>query len=419
MDDKKQIMRLTKKGTGELIVNIVGSIGKINIERFHDSTMLANYGNIEATLSTPKEILVAIETVKEEVEELKGRDGLYVRGMIAAHELYTHILNGEKVSYKKACKVMQQVELKPVPQEQYNKVVRRINKKLEEMGYVGSVGDKVTKWLADTAIPADQVIATSDSLLHNSKKATLDKIISLPKEDGIDAVYPIQGVHWSGSSRYLGGFRGDLTFNVECPWSTPTFASIMCHEGYPGHQAFYCHWDDLFQQGKLPLEAAYYSTTGNPATAMFEGAPEMGLHFLGWDDLEEDTPEVTEEEKKLFALGRDVLDLRRMIQMQACYMYHVDDVMEVDVVKYILNSQLFTEVEARNTIRFFTHPVQRYYYPAYYYGRWMIGKAYDKIPKGKRTEFFHFLYDLPHTNETFCKGIEEMIGQEFKPFDYV
>lgn len=411
------VMRLTKEGIGELIVNIVGSIGVINVVRYNDKTMLANYGNIEATLTTPKEILVAIQQVNREIEQLDGREQVYLQGMMKAHEIYARILDGEKIPYKEACKVMQQVQLKPVPQYQYDILEQHVEECLEEMGYEGSVSDKINAWLEETRIPPNQVTATSDQLIARSKQVTLEKIVTLPKEDGIDAVYPIQGVHWSGSSRYLGDFRGDLTFNIDCPWSSPTFATIMCHEAYPGHQAFYCHWDDLFQQGKLPLEAAYYSTTGNPATAMFEGAPEMGLHFLGWDDLAEETPEVTAEEKKAFALGRDILDLRRMLQMQGCYLYHVEGASKEKVVEYMQSTHIFTQLEAENTYKFFSHPVQRYYYPAYYYGRWMIGEAYDKIPKEKRKEFFHFLYDLPHTNETFCNGIEKMLGEPFSPFD--
>lgn len=101
-----------------------------------------------------------------------------------------------------------------------------------------------------------------------------------------------------------------MTFNIDLLWSLPTFADILCHEGCPGRHAFYRHWEDLYRQGKLPLEAAFYSTARNPANPMFESSPKTGLYVLGWDDFSEETPEITDEEKRDFTIGRDVLDLQ-------------------------------------------------------------------------------------------------------------
>ena len=53
------MMRYTKEGIGEKIVDIVGSISKITKERYDDATMLANYGHIEPTLMTPEAIFDA------------------------------------------------------------------------------------------------------------------------------------------------------------------------------------------------------------------------------------------------------------------------------------------------------------------------------------------------------------------------
>lgn len=407
--------RYAAQGVGEAIVNVVGSIAKINMERYNDDNFLANYGNVPITLSSTKEILRTIEEIRGGIKDVQGRDGLYLKGMVDAFELYTHILDGETISYQKACKTLQQVDIDYIPQWRYDELSDRIGAALEEFGYKGDTGQKVTAWLNDTKIDPEEVTKTADLFLEKAKQQTLKNVIMLPENDGIDSVSSIRNVFWSGYSRYTGNFRGNLTFNIDRPWSMPTFANILCHEGYPGHQAFYCHWDDLYLRGELPLEAAFYSTAGNPANPMFEGTPECGLHFLGWDDFNEYTPEITDEQKKIFAIGRDILDLQRMLQTQGCIMYHVYGEKEETVIKYMQSTNVFTEVEARNSFNFFSHPVQRYYYPAYYYGRWMILEGYNAIEKQQRPEFFHFLYDLPHTNETFIQGIKEMTGKDFDP----
>lgn len=410
------MMRYTKEGNGELMVNVVGSISRLTAERHDDKTILANYGHVEATLETPEEILRATETLQKEFKDVPGHAGMYLRGMVDAFQMNARILSGEQISMKDAIAVMQQVELNPIPQEKFDRLAHEVTEGLGKRGYKGNIGEMVQTWLKDTALEPEEVTATAKRFMDRAKNATLKLVTDLPEGDGIDDVYSIRNVFWSGLSRYLGDFRGDLTFNIDRPWSLPTFGNVLCHEGYPGHQTFYCHWDHLYRQGRLPLEAAFYSTAGNPANPMFEGSPECGLHFLGWDDFNEHTPEISDEEKADFLLGRHVQDLQRIVQMQGYYKYHVEGASKEEAIELMMNTGIFSKIEAENCTKFFTHPVQQYYYPAYYYGRWMIYEAYQMIPREKRNEFFRFLYDMPHTNETFIKGIADMTGKAFAPF---
>lgn len=409
------MMRYAKEGVGEAIVGVVASISAITSQRWDDATMLANYADLPATCSTPQEIYDAVQQLKKETAQVSGRAGVYLCGMLNAFSTYARVLEGDKVPYVQAIRDMQQVELRPVPEEKFQALSDKLSEELGRLGYTGTLGQQVRGWLDHTAIPAEQVAGTASRFLERAKQSTQARVVGLADGDGIDAVNSIRGVFWSGLSRYLGNFRGDLTFNIDRPWSLPTFANILCHEGYPGHHAFYGHWDDLYRQGKLPLEAAFYSTAGNPANPMFEGSPETGLHFLGWDDFSEETPEITDEEKRDFAIGRDVLDLQRMLQMQGCYLYHVAGADQETAVQHMLSGGIYTPIEAENTFRFFTHPVQQYYYPCYYYGRWMIYEGYSAVPKEKRADFFRLLYDRPHTNETFIAEVGELIGKPFDP----
>lgn len=410
------MMRYTKEGNGELMVNVVGSISRLTEERHGDKTILANYGHVEADLQTPEEILRATETLQKEFKDVPGHAGMYLRGMVDAFQMNARVLSGEQIPMKDAIAVMQQVTLAPMPQKKMDDLTNKVTEGLGKRGYKGTIGEQVQSWLGDTALKPEEVTATAKRFLDRAKNATLKLVTDLPEGDGIDDVYAIRNVFWSGLSQYLGDYRGDLTFNIDRPWSLPTFGNVLCHEGYPGHQTFYCHWDDLYRTGRLPLEAAFYSTAGNPANPMFEGSPECGLHFLGWDDFSENTPEISDEEKANFALGRHVQDLQRMLQMQGYYKYHVEGASKEEVVEYMLSTGIASRIEAENACKFFTHPVQQYYYPAYYYGRWMIYEAYERIPKERRNEFFRFLYDMPHTNETFIKGIADMTGKAFDPF---
>ena len=409
------MMRYTKEGVGEQIVDILGSISLITEARYDDKTLLANYGHVPATMKTPEQIVDAANEVKKAVRDLPGREGLYLNGMVDAFTLYARILGGENVPFGDAIQVMQQVRMRPVPQEGFDELAEEICRQLGDLGYKGNVGERISAWLGDTTLASDQVVAFSSTLLDKAKARTEQRVVKMAEGDGIDEVKSIRNVFWSGFSRYLGNFRGDLTFNIDRPWSVPTFANVLCHEGYPGHQAFYSHWDDLYLQGKLPLEAAYYSTAGNPANPMFEGTPECGLHFLGWDDERVDTPEITDEQKKIFLIGRNVLDLQRMRQQQGFYLYHIEGASKEDVFQLMRKDSLSSEVEANNFLNFMSHPVQQYYYPAYYYGHWIVHELYEAVPQEKWGDFFRLLYDRPHTNETLILETSELVGRKLDP----
>ena len=409
------MLRYTSEGVGEKILQVVGAISEITTRDYDDPTMLANYSLQKIEPMTPEQIVSLSREVKAEVKDIPGREGLYMNGMIDAFEMFARILAGEKIAYKDAIRVMQQVELRPVPQDSFERLRDAADKSLTDMGFAGTVGEKARAWLTQTALPGEEVSSYSRALIDQAKISTEKLVVKMAPGDGIDAVKTVRGVFWSGNSKYLGNYRGQLTFNIDRPWSVPTFANILCHEAYPGHQAFYSHWDDLYLQGMLPLEGSFYSTAGNPANPMFEGSPECGLHFLGWDDFRMDTPEISDEQKKIYAAGRDVLDLQRMYQQQACYLYHVEGAPREDVIEYMMKDGMFKQVEAENTIRFATHPVQQYYYPSYYYGHWLVYELYEAMPVEKRDAFFRLLYDRPHTNETLILEASQLAGKALDP----
>lgn len=409
------MLRYAPEGIGEQIVQIVGAISLITERDYDDPTMLANYSLQKIEEMKPDKIAAMARNVKAAVKDMPGREGMYLNGMIDAFEMFARILDGEKIPYKDAIRVMQQVELRPIPADKFEQITQTADRSLTDMGFEGSVGQKVRTWLTQTALPGDQVSSYSEDLIRKAKEKTEKLIVKMAPGDGIDQVKTVRGVFWSGNSKYLGNFRGQLTFNIDKPWSVPTFGNVLCHEAYPGHQAFYSHWDDLYLQGKLPLEGAYYSTAGNPANPMFEGSPECGLHFLGWDDFTMDTPEISDEQKKIFAVGREILDLQRLYQQQAAYLFHVEGAPREDVIAYMMKDGVFTQVEAENTLRFATHPVQQYYYPAYYYGHRLVWELYEAMPAEKREAFFRLLYDRPHTSQTLILEASELAGKTLDP----
>lgn len=155
----------------------------------------------------------------------------------------------------------------------------------------------------------------------------------------------------------------------------------------------------------------------SPTNALFEGGPETALHFLGWDDQTADTPEVSKEEKQQFRAARDYLDLQRIGMTNACTYVNTGQMSKAQAIAYMGKVGYLHDVEAGLAYRFFTDPIQRIYYPSYYYGRWMVGRAYDSVTPAQRQQYFHALYDTPHTTSTFIAAVAEIIGRPFDPFN--
>lgn len=409
------ILRWTPAEVGDRLIDCIVSFSAYSKERFQYATALASYSAIKPTMTSLETIHDALEDIGRAIAPYTGYEGEYLQGIHQALVCALRIAQGDQLSYVERVKALQQLECQMIPEHNILQLREKVSKALGDMGYQGDCGAKVQQWMQETVIAPDEVTKVAREYIDQAKHDTLKRVIELPEDDRIDEIKGVTGVFWSGFSLYNGDHCGTLHFNLDRPWSVPTFVNILCHEGYPGHQAFYCRWDQLYQQGKWPLEASYYAYN-TPTNALFEGGPELGLHALGWDDPTVETAGISMEMKKVFALGRDIIDLQRMYQTNACFMANIHQANQQECVQYMLSSGIFAEVEALNAYRFFTDPIKSTYYPGYYYGRWFILKAYELFAPDRRKDFFRILYDTPHTTDTFIQAIREASGEDFVPF---
>ncbi|MDN3449607.1 hypothetical protein QMA09_05365 [Planococcus sp. APC 3906] len=411
-------LRWTSEPVGEAIVDIVLSLNEQTLKLHDTETASASYSSVKPSLRNFDEIGRKIDEVEKEIQGLAGHPGRYLRSMVNAYRYFGRSLQGDDLPYAEYIANIQELPATLIPEETMAGHRELVEKGLGELGYKGSLQEKAQSWLAETLIAPDKVIEVAESMKDKSKEGTLKRVIELPEGDGLDYIKSIQGVFWSGYSKYTGNFRGNLTFNIDRPWTEPVLAQIMAHEGYPGHQAFYCRWDYLFQQGKLPIEASYY-LINSPTNALFEGGPESALHFLGWDRDEEETEGITLQAKQHYKLARDWIDMQRMAMTNACYLFNEGKMNKEEAIAYMMDKGMLGPIEANNCYRFFSHPIQKTYYPSYYYGRWMVGKGYDSVAKDQRAEFFKILYDTPHTTNTFIDAVSDLSGSRFQPFEQV
>lgn len=410
-----ELLRWTEESVGNQIVDIVLSLNEQTKLLHGQEVATASYSHLKPTLATIDRIGQTLDEVEGKIHLIEGHEGRYLRSMVNGFRYLARSLQGDNVPYDQLIAHIQELPSVLITDEQIAQARDMVDQHITELGYKGTLHEKMASWREDTLITPEEVTNVAERFREIGKQGTLKRVIQLPEEDGVDWIKSIRGVFWSGYSKYTGNYRGNLTFNIDRPWTEPVLAQIMTHEAYPGHQAFYCRWDYLYQQGKLPIEASYY-LINSPTNALFEGGPETALSFLGWDDVEEDTPEVSLEQKKQYLLARHVLDLQRMYTTNACYMYNLGHISKEEAITYLVSQGGVTEIEANNAFRFFSDPVQKTYFPCYFYGRWMVGNAYHETPRDKREAYFKILYDTPHTTNTFIQAISELNGKPFEAF---
>lgn len=407
------MLRWTDAPVGEAIVDVVLSLNQQTEKHYQQEVATASYSQVKPTLKTFDEIGIKLDEIDKAIAPLNGHPGVYLRAMSKAFRYFARSIQGDDIPYPELLAGIQELPAQLIPEKKTHKLQEELDRQLTDLGYKGSIQQKIMSWLEDTRIEPERVTTVAEQFIKRSKEGTLKRVTDLPPGDGIDSVNAIRGVFWSGYSKYIGNFRGKLTFNIDRPWSEPILAQVMTHEGYSGHQAFYCLWDYLYQQGKLPLEASYY-LINSPTNALFEGAPEVSLHFLGWDCEEIDG--ISPEQRIQYKIAKNFQDIQRIATTNACYLVNLGLMGKEEALLYMEKTGFVQGVEAANAFRFFTDPIQKTYYPAYYHGRWIIGKSYDLMRIEQRPEYFKILYHTPHTTQTFINAIRELTTRPFDPF---
>lgn len=402
----------TDSATARTYVDAVMSLSQLGMSRFGRPLVLANYSGAEATLPDLDAVEGALDQVEARVAELaSGHPRAYMEALLRGSRTVVSILRDEDRPYRELVQGILEIDHVAIPDTETARLRARLHEDLGRLGYDGELEEQVPAWLKDTSLTGDAVIEFGQGIIDDARRDTEAKVLTLPPGEGIDSFTGIRDVHYSGRSQYTGDFRGWLHFNVDKHWQRDLFVHVLCHEAYPGHQTFYALWDQLYQQGRWPVEAAYYQLN-NPTNAVFEGGPEIAMHMLGWDEGE--TREAT-------ALRAAVayMDLGRIAMNNACLWCNEGSMTRTEAVDLMVDHFVLRD-DAERAYDFFTDSLARTNYAQYYYGRRIVRLGFERFehdPAGRET-FFDILYRTPHSTSTFVSAIAEASGRPFDPFRY-
>jgi len=398
--------------TARRVVDIALSLSQLGMTRFGRPLVLANYTDqTEGTLMSLEAVEDAVAAIATAATGLVGHRRGYLDALARGFRTLVSILRDEDRPYGELVQGILEIDHQPIPGSEARRLRGELHELLGRIGYEGPLGRQVPAWLEATSLTGDAVIDFGQSILDRARSDTEKRVLKLPPGEGVDSFTGIRNVHYSGRSQYTGGFRGWLHFNVDKSWQRDLFVHVLCHEAYPGHQTFYALWDELYQQGRWPTEAAYYQLNA-PTNAVFEGGPEMAMHFLGWDEGDSD------EALRLRAAVA-YMDLGRIAMNDGCLYANTGRMTRVEAVQNMVDHFVLRD-DAERAYDFFTDALARTNYAQYYYGRRIVKLGFERFAgsEAERQRFYDLLYRTPHSTRTFVDAVVEASGTPFDPFAY-
>jgi len=407
-----QPLTYTDPTTARLYADAVLSLSELGKPRFGRPLVLANYTDVEPTMTRLEEVEDALSRVEERIGALPaGHPRAYTAALVRGSRTVVSILRDEDRPYRELVQGILEIDHVPIPESETRRLRAELHDGLGRLGYEGELEAQIPAWLSATSLTGDAVIDWGQEILRDARRDTERRVLDLPPGEGIDSFTGIRDVHYSGRSQYTGGFRGWLHFNVDKHWQKDLFVHVLCHEAYPGHQTFYALWDQLYQQGRWPIEAAYYQLN-NPTNAVFEGGPEIAMHMRGWDEGEDDAA-------LALRMGVAYMDLGRIAMNNACLWCNTGEMSRDEAIELMVEHFVLRDDAAR-AYDFLTDGLARTNYAQYYYGRRIVRLGFERFEgsEADRRTFFDILYRTPHTTSTFVDAIADASGRPFDPFRY-
>ena len=404
----------TDERTAARFCDLTASLNASAAAKTGSFDLFFNPAGIKPTMTDLGEMTAAADELRAAFAAVPGQRGEVLRDMLRADETFLALLRGEAIPYAEAVQRILGLTLRKIPEARLARTRGTIDALLSDAGYRGgTTSEKVRRWYADNHLDSRDLVPTAERYLSLLQREAR-RLIDLPESEGWGRLDLTNNVVWAALSQYQGHYVTAVTMNADSVWKLPSFVDTLAHELYPGHHVWYTKREELLRAGEYPLEASLIGIC-MADNLLFEGAPESASHFIGMDDPAHRIEGLDPDLQHRIILARRIIDCTRILQMNGCYLHNVDGLSERETVAYMAQDGWMEPAVAERVFRYMAHPFNGLYYPAYYYGRWIVTYAYDRIPAEKRRDFLRMLYTEPHSTATFLREVERLTGAPFDP----
>lgn len=342
------------------------------------------------------EIGRAIERVEPTLDGLPQHRAAYLRDCLAAYALMVREGQGDDIPYAERVATYLQVPGERVADAVIEALERDLRTLLVDVGYPDDLSVGIPQWREDKALRRDELVKEAQSLLRRAREETGRRVSPLPKEHTVALSFP-NNYPSRGHSDYYCDYQGRVFLNGDIGWEMASLKHYVCHEVFPGHQAFSALREQQYRAGALPVEGTVYFAN-TPMTPIVEGICEVGQEMVGMLETVDD--HIFDSYNRLaFAVGTNL-----------AFDCNADGMDQETAVAQLMNAGHVSRVLAEIRYHFWTNPLWCTSFPHYWYGREFVRESYERMKEHLPT-FYEMVYKQPHSVRSLREEVERHLEQ--------
>jgi len=190
----------------------------------------------------------AIEGIEFTLDALPQHRAAYLKDCLAAYALMVREGQGDDIPYAERVATYLQVPGERVAGTVIEALECDLRSLLVDAGYPDDLSVAIPQWREDKALRRDQLVKEAQSLLRRAREETDRKVSPLPNEHTVALSFP-KNYPSRGHSDYYRDYQGRVFLNGDIRWEMASLKHYVCHEVFPGHQAFSASREQEYRAG--------------------------------------------------------------------------------------------------------------------------------------------------------------------------
>ncbi len=331
--------------------------------------------------------LASLRDVVQQSSYPAHRKAYLVAQLTALHTL-ARKQAGDPISYRDEVRACFDIEPQQVDEDLFEEALAELDALLPRTSPDASLHVRYEAWCSRYSVLPPVAAQLIERIAAEARTRTA-ALLPLPAGEDVQFVL-VQDKPWSGYNWYLGQAQSRVEINTDLPIYAHSLLDLVCHEAYPGHHTEHALKAHHLYHGQGWGEHAI-QLINTPACVIAEGiamlAADMifGDHASAWAAAE------------LYPLAGIVGDPQQEQQIatarrrlgavaaNAALLLHEQGAPEAEVLAYLQRYSMGTAAEARQRLRFLSHPLWRTYIFTYYVGHDLLARW---LARGNRRERF-------------------------------
>lgn len=328
------------------------------------------------------EVAKQIKKAESDLGDLSSNRADYVRDLLAAFALMAREGQGDEIPYAERVAIYLQVPGERVPAATVESLESELRSLLVEAGYPDDPSIAIPQWRERQALRGEGLVKEAQSLLRRAREETHKRVLPLPTEHQVTLTFP-ESYPYRGYSDYSRDYQGRVFLNGDIDWELASLKHLICHEVFPGHQAFSAIREQQFRAEALPVEGTIYFAN-TPMTPIVEGICEVSQEIIG---MLENIDDRIHDVYNRYASA---------VSTNLAFDCNADGMDKQTAVACLMDTTYVSRVFAEKRYHFWTNPLWCTSFPHYWYGRELMRESYA-LMKGDLPAFFRMVYTEPHT----------------------